>query len=78
MAISTLWEYRVVAVGGFLGAKGEQIEARLNELGLEGWEVIATELPHNGGKLLVVAKRPLSAAQRRKRREWPSPAVEAE
>ena len=73
-----LWEYKVIAVGGTLrGAKGEQIEARLNELGLEGWEVIATELPHNSGKLVVIAKRPLSAAERRQRRDWPSPAVEA-
>ena len=62
--------------GSLWGAKGEHLEARLNELGLEGWEVIAVELPHNGGKLLAVAKRPLSPAERRKRREWPSPAVE--
>ena len=77
MASQPLWEYRVIAVGGVFGAKGAQIEAKLNELGLEGWEVIAVELPHNGGKLLAVAKRPLSPAERRKRREWPSPAVES-
>ena len=77
MTSQTMWEYRVVAVGGVFGAKGAQIEAKLNELGREGWEVIAVELPHNGGKLLAVAKRPLSPAERRKRREWPSPAVES-
>ena len=71
MTNQTQWEYRVIAVGSVFGAKGEQIEARLNELGREGWEVIAVELPHNGGKLLAVAKRPLSPAERRKRREWP-------
>lgn len=72
-----LWEYRVIAVGSTLrGAKGEQIEARLNELGLDGWEVIAVELPHNSGKLVVIAKRPLSAMERRQRRDWPSPTVE--
>ena len=78
MASQTLWEYRVIAVGSVFGAKGEQIEAKLNELGLEGWEFIAVELPHNGGKLLAVAKRPLSPAERRKRREWPSPTRETE
>jgi hypothetical protein len=60
------------------GVKGEQIEAKLNELGLAGWEGIATEWPHNGGKLLVIAGRALSAAERRKRRQWPSPVAEAE
>jgi hypothetical protein len=78
MASQTLWEYRVIGIGSMWGAKGEQIEAKLNELGLEGWEVFATELPHNGGKLLVIAKRPLSAAERRKRRDWPAPTVDAE
>ena len=78
MASQTLWEYRVVAVGSVFGAKGAQIEAKLNELGLEGWEVIAVELPHNGGKLLAVAKRPLSSAERRRRRDWPSPALGTE
>ena len=72
MTTKTLWEYRVISVGGVWGAKGAQIEASLNELGLEGWEVIAVELPHNGGKLLVIAKRTLGPAERRKRREWPS------
>jgi hypothetical protein len=74
-----LWEYKVIAVGSLLrGAKGEQIEARLNELGLEGWEVIAVELPHNGGKLIAIAKRPLNSAERRQRRDWPSPTVAAQ
>ena len=78
MANAALWEYRVIGFGGLLGAKGEQIEAGLNELGLQGWEVIAVTLSHNGGKLLAFAKRPLSAAERRKRREWPSPVGQAE
>ena len=72
MADKTLWEYRVVGIGSVWGAKGEQIEARLNELGLEGWEVVTAMLPHNGGKLVAIAKRPLSPAERRKRRDLPS------
>jgi hypothetical protein len=56
-----------------VGAKGEQIEAGLNELGLEGWEMLDVDLPHNGGKLLVIAKQPLSPGERRRRRESPAP-----
>jgi len=74
MADKLLWEYRVVGIGSICGAKGEQIEARLNELGLEGWEVVTAMLPHNGGKLVAIAKRPLSPAERRKRREAPAAA----
>jgi hypothetical protein len=73
MATKMVWEYRVVSIGSMWGAKGEQIEAGLNELGLEAWEVLEVELPHNGDKLLVIAKRPLSPGQRRRRRESPAP-----
>ncbi len=31
MANAALWEYRVIGFGGLLGAKGEQIEAGLND-----------------------------------------------
>lgn len=72
MTAQTLWEYRVVAVGGFWGARAGQVEAALNELGQAGWEVVGTELPHNGGKLIVIAKRPLSPADQRQRRERPA------
>jgi hypothetical protein len=73
VAAQTFWEYRVISIGGMWGAKGEQIEANLNALGLEGWEVIAVHVPQNGGKLMAVAKRPVvGPAERRKRRERPS------
>jgi hypothetical protein len=71
MTTRSLWEYRVVSIGSLWGAKSAQIEASLNELGLEGWEVVAVELPYKGGKLLVIAKRPLSPTVRRRRRELP-------
>ena len=71
MAAQTLWEYRVVSVGSLWGAKAEQIEAKLNELGLEGWEVVVAGLPQAGGNLLVIAKRALSQGERRRRREIP-------
>jgi hypothetical protein len=55
-----------------VGAKGEQIEAGLTELELEGWEMLDVDLPHIGGKRLVSAKRPLSPGELR-RRESPAP-----
>ena len=71
MAAQTLWEYRVVSVGSLWGAKAEQIEAKINELGLEGWEVVVAGLPQAGGNLLVIAKRAISQGERRRRREIP-------
>lgn len=46
MATKMVWEYRVVSIGSLWGAKGEQIEAGLTELGLEGWEMLDVDLPH--------------------------------
>ena len=60
------WEYRVLTVGSvFGGAKDEQVEVTLNELGLEGWEAVNVFAPTNSAKVTLVAKRPLSAASRR-------------
>ncbi len=47
------WEYRTVkasATGGFLGGKFNQeaLEARLNELGEQQWEVVAAFVTHQG------------------------------
>jgi hypothetical protein len=62
------WEYRVFTIGNaFNGAKDEQIEAALNEWGLEGWEAVNVYAPSNSPKVTLVAKRPLTAAGRRLR-----------
>jgi hypothetical protein len=62
------WEYRVLTVGNaFSGAKDEQIEAILNEWGLEGWEAVNVYAPSNSPKVTLVAKRPLTASARRMR-----------
>ncbi len=58
------------------GARAEQVEVNLNELGQPGWEVVATEWPHNGRRLMVIAKRSPAAQragqrQARRRRDWP-------
>jgi hypothetical protein len=66
MADYEQWEYRVVTFGSaWQGMKDEEIEAGLNEMGAEGWEVIGmTFYPH---QLKVAAKRPLTRTVRRQR-----------
>jgi hypothetical protein len=62
------WEYRVQTVGSiFGGAKDEQVESTLNEWGLEGWEAVNVYTSINSSRATLVAKRPLTAASRRRR-----------
>jgi hypothetical protein len=70
MAEPTLWEYRVLTIGNVFGTKDENIEATLNAWGLDGWETINVYTPYGSGKVTLVAKRPLTAPERRKR-TWP-------
>jgi hypothetical protein len=60
------WEYRVVKVsaqGGFLGGKFDEpsFEARLNELGSLGWEIVSSFVTHQGygqsRNIVVIFKR---------------------
>jgi hypothetical protein len=67
MAETAAWEYRVLTVGRWTGAKDEDLEAALNELGEQGWEAVNV-FNHEGlPKLTLVAKRPLTAGARRRR-----------
>ena len=34
------WEYRVQTIGSMFGTKDEQIEATLDQWGMDGWEAI--------------------------------------
>ena len=70
MSETTQWEYRVLTIGGALGTKDGQIEATLNEWGLEGWEATQVYTPSGSSKVTIVAKRPLTASSRR-RSSWP-------
>jgi len=66
--LTVQWEYRVQTIGSaFSGAKDEQIEATLNEWGVEGWEAVNVYAPTNSPKVTLVAKRPMTAAARRLR-----------
>lgn len=41
MADTNQWEYTVFSLGNiWRGPKEDELEATLNELGLEGWEVV--------------------------------------
>ena len=73
MSDLTRWEYRVISLGSIWGTKAPDLEAKLNELGLEGWEVIHVYNPYGSGMTTAVAKRPLTdVARRRRRREYES------
>ena len=62
------WEYRVQTIGGSMfGTKDEQIEATLDEWGMEGWEAINVYTPYGSGKVTIVAKRVLTEQTRRRR-----------
>jgi hypothetical protein len=62
---SIQWEYRVLTIGSVFGTKDENVEATLNEWGLEGWEAIHVYTPSQSSKVTIVAKRHLTAASRR-------------
>jgi hypothetical protein len=66
MAEQTQWEYRAERFGSLLrDAKPEELESTLDEWGAEGWEVIG--LTSESNQVLIIAKRPLSLATRRRR-----------
>lgn len=69
MADKLQWEYKVVSVGNLWGTKQDELEATLNKLGLEGWEIIHVYTPYGTGSTTAVAKRVLDPSARR-RREW--------
>ncbi|HLB64294.1 MAG TPA: hypothetical protein VJJ46_05595 [Anaerolineales bacterium] len=62
------WEYRVQTFGsGLRGPKDDAVEGELNGWGEEGWEVVAVRSHENSYKMTIVAKRALTAAERRRR-----------
>lgn len=66
MPEQTQWEYRAVRFGTiFRETKEEDLESTLNEWGVEGWEVVSLAVESN--RLLILAKRPLDLATRRRR-----------
>ncbi|MCI0520617.1 MAG: DUF4177 domain-containing protein [Chloroflexi bacterium] len=71
MSETLRWEYKAASVGSFWSEPSEAaIEETLNQLGMEGWEVVSVVAPHGTNRLRVIAKRPLTAETRRLR-TWP-------
>jgi hypothetical protein len=71
MVETTQWEYLALSIGSYWRMpKDEDLEAALNELGEQGWEVVNTFVQHGSTKIRVIAKRPLTIDSRR-RRSWP-------
>jgi hypothetical protein len=68
MAENTQWEYRIQTFGAiFRGMNDEELEATLNEWGMEGWEVISARGIENTNKVTILAKRILTDSVRRRR-----------
>jgi UDP-N-acetylenolpyruvoylglucosamine reductase len=68
MSENTQWEYRIETLGSaFRSPKPDQTEVFINELGLEGWEVVSLHQPHSSNMVWVTAKRALSSTTRRQR-----------
>jgi hypothetical protein len=61
------WEYRVQTVGSVFGTKDELVQNTLDEWGDEGWEAVNAFSPSGGGKVTIIAKRPLTDRVRRAR-----------
>lgn len=60
------WEYRVLTVGTFFkGVKDGELEALLNQLGEEGWEVVGFRTIENSNQSQIITKRPLDRTARR-------------
>jgi hypothetical protein len=57
----------VLTIGSAFGTKDEHIQETLNEWGAGGWEAFAVYTPSGSGKVTLVAKRPLSVNERRRR-----------
>ncbi len=68
MSKNIQWEYRIEILGSALrGLKKDEVEAYLNQVGEEGWEVINLHHPTNSSKVWVTMKRPLTTDTRRRR-----------
>lgn len=68
MTEPTAWEYLVVTYGSTWSApKDDAMQAALNQLGQENWEVVSVFTLANESKMRVVAKRPLTTRSRRRR-----------
>ncbi len=68
MSENMQWEYKIEVLGSaFRGMKPEKLEVFLNELGLDGWEVVSVHQPHSSNQIWITAKRSITRDTRRRR-----------
>ena len=70
MTENVQWEYIIEKMGSaFFGVKPDKLEAFLNNLGSDGWEVVSLHQPHSSSQIWVTAKRAVSRDTRRRRNQ---------
>lgn len=68
MTENVQWEYRVETFGSFWrGVEDAELEAILNRWGEEGWEVVGFRTVENSNRAQIIARRPLTRRERRRR-----------
>lgn len=57
--MSNRWSYQVIQVkpGTWGGFKTESMQAELNRLGAQGWELVSIAMPHVFSPAMLVFKR---------------------
>jgi len=66
------WQYQVELFGSALKpAKPEEVEAFLNEVAQEGWELNHVASMSNGSKLMLVLRQKVEGRARRRKPSWP-------
>ena len=62
------WEYRIEVLGSaFRGVKPEKLVIFLNDVGMDGWEVVSVHQPHSSNQIWVTMKRIVTKDARRRR-----------
>jgi hypothetical protein len=63
------WEYRLESFGGLMKRtpSAEDLTDTLNEWGEAGWEVVAAVYSDSASRWSILAKRPLTGAEKRRR-----------
>ena len=55
------WSYQVVEVKpGFLGSTRDAVQERLQQLGLQGWELVSATQPQRFAPVQLYLKKPMA------------------
>ena len=56
---SDRWSYQVVEVKSFFGTKAADVQERLTQLGLQGWELVSVLQTHPFKPVQLYLKKPM-------------------